>query len=233
MMPKKILLLLCLIWVTNANGNEIVACIDDHPPYQILADIPHGSHITALEKLAKVLEKQLKFIRSPNFARCVAMLSKGHVDVIAGLTPTEERGEFAFFAPFKKADALRVISKNGINIKNYSDFKGKIIGVARGSTYFPRFDNDNNLDKISIQNIRIGITLMKKNRIDLIMVSPATLATFSKEIAEEKFIVSPMELEELRDKETSFGFSKAHQLTMTNQEIKDKVYAAYQQGRFQ
>lgn len=208
------------------------ACIDDHPPYQILGDTPSGTHILALHKLAALLERNLTFIQSPNFARCVALLEKGEVDVIAALHPLPERKEFAFFAAFKPADALRVISKEGIQITSYDDFKDKIIGVSRGVRYFTRFDNDQSLKKIEIQNARIGFSLLEKKRIDLIMVSPAMLSTFSSEIDAANLKISPIALEELRSKETSFGFSKKNKLGIKEAKIKQKVNSAYQAGYF-
>lgn len=233
-MKKAALFLLALLWAsfTQAQNKALVACIDDHPPYQYLGDTPHGTHITALEVLADVLDKKLAFIQSPNFARCVAMLKNGDVDVIAGLNKTEERAKFAFYAPFKAADALRVISKESITINTYEDFKGKIIGVARGSLYFPRFDKDTTLDKISVQNNRIGFSMLLKNRIDLIMLSPVALEAHYEEINNTKLKVSPIELEEVRNNVTLFGFSKLHKLEMSSTELVNKVTSAYENGTF-
>ena len=225
-------LLLTLLWLPAVQSSELVACIDDHPPYQVIADKPYGTHITALEVLADVLQKKLTFIKSPNFARCIAFLKKGQVDVIAGLNPSVERNKFSFYAPFKAADELWVVSKEGITINNYSDFHGKIIGVSRGASYFPRFDNDNKLHKIAIQSDRIGFSLLLKNRIDLFMLSPAMLKTLSKELNAQNLMVSPIKLSEVRNKKTQFGFSKSHKLGLSNQAIIDKVHAAYKQGRF-
>jgi len=232
MIHKTIFLLLTFLCLPNAHTQELIACIDDHPPYQVIAEKPYGIHISALEVLAKELDKKITYIQSPNFARCVVMLKQGHVDVIAGLTPSTERDKFAFYAPFKAADALRVLSKDGIIINGYDDFYGKIIGIGRGATYFPRFDKDKKLKKVTIQNMRIGFSMLLKERIDLIMLSPATIATLLKEISEAKLIVSPIKLEEMRNKVTSFGFSKSHKLGFTNEKIIEKVQAAYKQGRF-
>jgi len=233
-MNKATLLMLSLLGtsLSQAQSKEIIACIDDHPPYQYLATLPHGTHISALEVLANVIDKELKFVQSPNFARCIAMLKKGDVDVIAGLNPTEERNQFAFYTPFKSADEVRVISKESIIINTYSDFKGKIIGVPRGATYFPRFDDDDTLDKISVQNDRIGFTLLLKGRIDLIMLSPLLLKNYSEEINNAKLKVSPISIEELRNNETFFGFSKFHKLNINNKDLIDKVTIAYQKGMF-
>ncbi|TMN93488.1 hypothetical protein CWB72_02325 [Pseudoalteromonas phenolica] len=234
-MYKKFVLFLliyaCLLPL-KATAQVLTACIDDHPPYQVLGETPSGTHIDALRTLAKVLNKEIKFIQSPNFPRCVAFLESGEADVIAGLNPTEERQKFAFFAPFKKADALRVISKNGIMINTYNDFKNKLIGVSRGALYFPKFDKDVDLDKIEIQNVRIGFSLLLKDRIDLIMVSPAMLKTFSAEIEQANLIVSPIALEEMRNKETFFGISKMHKLKLKQTDILSKINQAYISKRF-
>jgi len=232
MVHKTIFSLLTFLWFTNAQCQEIIACIDDHPPYQVIAKKPYGTHIIALEVLADVLNKKLKFIKSPNFARCVVLLKQGQADVIAGLNPSTARDKFSFYAPFKAADDLRVLSKEGITIKSYDDFHGKIIGVSRGASYFPRFDNDKELKKIAIQSDRIGFSLLLKDRIDLIMVSPVMLKTLSKELNTGNLKVSPIKLSEMRNKETKFGFSKKHKLGLNNQEIINKVQTAYKQGRF-
>jgi polar amino acid transport system substrate-binding protein len=232
MVHKTIFLLLTFFCLPNAQSKELVACIDDHPPYQIVAEKPYGTHISALEVLADVLKMQLKFIKSPNFARCVALLKQGQVDVIAGLNPSKERDIFSFYTPFKAADDLRVLSKENITIKTYDDFHDKIIGISRGTSYFPRFDNDNELKKIAIQSDRIGFSLLLKDRIDLIMVSPSMLKTLSKELNAGNLKVSPIKLSEMRNKETNFGFSKVHKLGLTNQEIINKVKTAYKQGLF-
>jgi len=232
---KNMLLLLALFFSFSAcaKNKDLLACIDDHPPYQILGDTPRGIHISALHKLASLLERDLKFLQSPNFARCLVFLERGEVDVIAALNPLAERKEFAFFAPFKPADALRVISKDGLQISSYYDFKDKIIGVSRGVRYFNRFDNDDDLQKIEIQNVRIGFSLLQKQRIDLMMVSPAMITSFSDEINAANLKVSPIALEEMRNKQTFFGFSKKNKLGIDEAEIQKKISEAYKTGYFE
>ena len=115
-------------------------------------------------------------------------------------------------------------------INTYDDFKNKLIGVSRGALYFPKFDNDVDLDKIEIQNVRIGFSLLLKSRIDLIMVSQAMLETFSAEIEQANLIVSPIALEEMRNKETFFGISK--KIKMKHTEVIKTVEQAYDRGAF-
>lgn len=232
MLLRTLLLLLTMVWLPYAQSNEIVACIDDHPPYQVLAEKPYGLHISALEVLSDVLNKELIFITSPNFARCIALLKTGDVDVVTGVYPSAERDKFIFYAPFKSADALRVVSRDGITINQYSDFQDKIIGVARGTAYFPRFDKDTSLNKIPIQNVRVGFTLLEKGRIDLLMAGPATIKNLATEIDEADLNVSTMELEDMTNQETPFGFSKNHKLSLSTQEILERVRTAYESGKF-
>ncbi|WP_286265841.1 substrate-binding periplasmic protein [Thalassotalea atypica] len=221
-----------LIASTYANEKGIVACIDDHPPYQYLGEVPHGTHISALKVLAQQLNMRLTYIQSPNFARCVALLKSGGVDVIAGLNITEKREKFAFYAPFKLADKLSVITKKDITINTYSDFKGKLIGVPRGATYFAKFDNDTTLNKIAIQNERAGISLLLKERIDLIMSNPDLLDLNLTDIAKANLKVSSISLDDVRAKETYFGFSKKHKLNLSQDEIINTVKSAFKRGDF-
>jgi polar amino acid transport system substrate-binding protein len=64
------------------------------------------------------------------------------------------------------------------------------------------------------------------------MVSPATLETFSAEIRQANLIVSPITLEDMRQKETFFGFSKKHNLGISQAVITKKIKQAYQDGLF-
>lgn len=215
-----------------AKEQKLVACIDDHPPYQYLGETPYGSHISALHKLAQILNKKLTFIQSPNFARCVALLESGYVDVVAGLNVTKARQKFAFYAPFKSADSLAVITKGAIKIKEYDDFKGKIIGVPRGATYFPKFDNDKSLNKVSIQSSRVGLSLLAKERIDLLITNSEMLNLHTKDIEKSDLIISSIILDEYRTKETNFGFSRKHSLNLTEEEIILAVKTAFERGDF-
>ncbi|MFD2166149.1 substrate-binding periplasmic protein [Thalassotalea euphylliae] len=221
-----------LVASAQAKQEDIVACIDDHPPYQYLAEVPYGTHIAALQTLAKILDRNLVYVRSPNFARCVAMLKSGEVDVVAGLNITEERKAFAFWAPFKMADELNVITKKDITIEKYDDFRGKIIGIPRGSTYFYKFDNDDTLNKVSIQSERVGFSLILKERIDLIMASQQVLDSHITDIKKAELKISPISLYELRAKETYFGFSKKHRLSLSDEEIAFKTLDAFKRGVF-
>ncbi|NMP31157.1 transporter substrate-binding domain-containing protein [Thalassotalea sp. M1531] len=215
---------------TYSKSTDLVACIDDHPPYQILADKPYGTHISALETLASALNKQLVFVKSPNFARCVALLKTGEVDVIAGLNRSKEREKFAFYAPFKVADERIVISTKDVFIEEYGDFQGKIIGVPRGTTYFNKFDNDKSLNKVSIHTIRTGLELLLKNRIDMIITSPYVIDSLLTDIKKAKLKITKLNLQNSDTDKTHFGFSKKNKLNLSQEEIVSIATNAFEQS---
>lgn len=218
---------------TSHAGNEkIIACIDDYPPYQVFGEVPYGSHITALNQLAKILKKQLHFIEAPNFSRCVIMLKLGQVDVVVGLNQNKERDEFAFYAPYKLEDDHVFISSKKNAIYHYSDLQGKIIGVPRGTTYFEKFDNDTSLEKISIQSVNIGIQLLLKDRIDVIITSIFVADLLLDELARERLQTTTIKRSHYKRFISFFGFSKKNRLNLTEEKIIALTTAAFEQGVF-
>jgi len=216
----------------QANDDEIIACIDHYPPYQVLGKVPHGIHITGLKQLAAVLSKQLVFIEAPNFARCIKMLELGQVDVIAGLNINKERKKIAFYAPFKRDDDHVFISSQNDVVKVYADLTGKIIGVPRGTTYFKKFESDKSLTKISIQNVDVGIELLLKKRIDVIITSKRTADSLLSQIIKENLVSVAIKPQADKPFMSYFGFSKRNRLNLSKEEIITLTTAAFKQGVF-
>lgn len=208
------------------------ACIDEHPPYQYLTDPPTGIHVEALKILAEKLGKQLIMLESPNFARCVALLKSGQVDVIAGLNKSRERQEFAFYAPYKYEEELVLISKQTNVHQHVASLSGKIIGVPRGTTYFEKFDNNKNLTKIAIPSVKAGIELVIKDRIDIIITSKLVAASLIEQTDAAKLHVSVIPREDKENNLSYFGFSKLNKLNLSQQQIVSITTDAFNQGLF-
>ena len=215
-----------------AKSDSMFACIDDYPPYQYLGVPPYGIHITALTKLAKTFNKKIKFIESPNFARCARMLKYGEVDVIAGFNKSKKREEFAFYAPYRVEEDHVIISNKTIDINDYQSLKGKIIGVPRGTTYFRKFNDDTSLNKIPIQSITIGIELILRNRIDVIITSRMIADLLIGDLTNAQLKATVIEHTDNKDKVSYFGFSKLNKLDVFQNEIIDRTTKAFEQGRF-
>ncbi len=227
-----VVMLISVCFFAEAKQKKLVACVDEHPPYQYIAEVPYGKHITALKVLADVLGKELTFVKSPNIARCLSFLNTGDVDVIAGLNITKKRKEFTFYAPFKLADELTVISRKDITINGYNDLKGKIIGVSRGASYFAKFDYDDTLNKVAIQNDIIGLSMILKKRIDLILANPSVLNEINKNSDYKALKASKIALGEDFSKVTYFGFSIKNNLGLSQEKITSLVKEAFDKGRF-
>jgi polar amino acid transport system substrate-binding protein len=218
--------------ISLAGNEKIITCIDDYPPYQVLGKTPHGSHITALTRLAKVLKKQIYFLEGPNFARCVKMLELGQVDVIVGLNKNKKRDEFAFYAPYKLEDEHVFISSKNNVIYNYADLKGKIIGVPRGTTYFEKFDKDTSLEKISIVSVDVGIQLLLKKRIEVIITSTLVADLLLTNVAKEHLQTTTIKRRNYKRSMSFFGFSKKNKLNLTKEKIIALTTVAFEQGVF-
>jgi polar amino acid transport system substrate-binding protein len=224
-------LLFCLS-SSQLMAKEIIACIDDYPPYQILGNPPEGLYIDSLKTLSALLNRRLVFFISPNFARCAKMLEIGRVDVIVGFNKSDERDQFAFYAPFKKQGDHVVIMPNNVNYNEYNDFDRKIIGIPRGTTYFEKFDNDQTLNKISIQNVEIGIQLLLKKRIDMILTSKKVATSLIDEISLAHLKTAPLVFKE-GENISFFGFSKKNRLELTENDIISITTKAYLLGDFE
>jgi len=231
---KKAVFFLILLYVPFcvAKNDYMIACIDNYPPYQYIGPPPHGIHIDALKKLAQSLNKKVHFIESPNIARCEKMLKNGQVDVIAGFIITKKRQKFAFYAPYKQLDEHVILSYKSSNIIDYQSLKGKMIGVPRGTHYFKKFDEDNALKKVYIQNISTGIQMLLRKRIDAIIVTSTIDIKSIVGESQENLTMTVLKPEYERDKNSYFGFSKLNKLGLSQSEIIDRTTQAFKQGKF-
>jgi len=215
-----------------AKHDYMIACIDNYPPYQYVGPPPHGVHINALKKLAQTLKKKVRYIESPNIARCEKMIENGEVDVIAGFIVNKERQAFAFYAPYKKLDEHVILSYKSNSISDYQSLKGKIIGVPRGTRYFKKFDEDRALNKVQVQNISTGIQMLLRKRIDAIIVSRTIDIEYMTKKSKENLKMTVLEPEYESDKISYFGFSKLNKLGLSQNEIINRTTQAFKQGKF-
>ncbi|MEW6983921.1 substrate-binding periplasmic protein [Colwelliaceae bacterium 6471] len=231
---KKLSVLWCCCFAPFcfSKSGYMVACIDDYPPYQYLDSPPHGIHVTALSNLAKVFNKKIQFIESPNFARCVQLLKTGEIDVIAGLNKNSDREKFAFYAPYRIEEDHVVISKKTSDISDYQSIKDKIIGVPRGTTYFKKFNDDTALNKVPIQSIRIGIELIIRNRIDVIITSKSVANLLIDDITSANLKATLIKQNNNKEEVSYFGFSKLNKLNLLPPEIINRTTQAFKQGKF-
>jgi len=231
-MPLKLsLLVLILITSFPVLAKKMTACIDHYPPLQFAAKKPYGESISALKTLANLLEYKIKFVKGPNFARCLKLLELGKVDVLAGLVNSEKRRKIALLLPYKKdTQYVFVIRKQSLDIQEYDDFIDLNIGVTKNTLYFKPFDSDKNLKKIEIKDIKTGLKLLLKKRVDLLITSQEIFNSSVKElgIAEKVKLAS---YTQKVNRSLNFGFSKRSTIHISKSKIA-KINQATEQGLF-
>ncbi|WP_281561616.1 ABC transporter substrate-binding protein [Thalassomonas sp. RHCl1] len=129
-----------------------------------------GKNIEVVKLLAKTLKKKIIYIPCPT-ARCLSLMRKGQADMMISVRKTPERERYlSFISPpfFTQHFPLRffINSTNDLDIDNYQDLTPLTIGVIRGSTYFDKFDHDNQLIKVELTSREQLVHMLLKNRID-------------------------------------------------------------------
>ena len=210
-------------------------CVDHYPPFQILQpeQPPIGEHVAALELFASLLQRQLTFIASPNFARCLHMLEQGSVDVLAGIYAKPERAAFSYFLPYRNDGRFVFISQQTLaNVNDYEDLSALSIGVSRETEYFDRFDGDAKLNKVQTNDVISATNMLLKGRFDLLIVSEVVLPSLRARFSDfdDKLKVHPYSHAEQRL--VYFGVSKRHQMAIPLSEMQAIIGQAYEEGRF-
>lgn len=217
---------------TISPSKKLTTCMDHYPPYQYTTGIPTGIHVDSMKKLAELFNRELIILKSPNFARCLAMLKAGKVDVIAGTIKSSQREKYAFFAPYRKIDKLILVSKKQDLIMPFTGFSNKIIGIPRGTNYYAKFDNDNTLIKIEIPSVEAGIKLVEKGRIDGLLTSNLVLEVLINESQTSTLQFTEIQREDRNKMHSYFAFSKKNTLGIPQSEIVAIVTAAFQHDVF-
>ena len=191
---------LCLpVWAQQ--GTETVAPLtvtvgaNHAPPYRILdGGEPAGLYIDIFEEIAERLGWEVIYREAP-FRRVLRMVQQGQVDVMLGPLATDEREEMmAFVAPaFPPERRLFFYMDEQHRIDRYADLYGRAIGVLEGATYFPRFDNDQELLKEHAPRYENLMLMMQKGRVDVViapeLVGRYTVRTLGLDVRISPFFV--------------------------------------------
>jgi len=211
----------CLILFISLpiSAKKMTACIDHYPPLQFVAKEPYGESISALKTLATLLDYKIKFMKGPNFARCLKLLELGKVDVLAGLVNNENRRKIALLVPYKKdTEYIFVVRKASPDIRKYKDLKDVNVGVTKDTFYFKPFDTDKNIKKVVIKDIKTGLQLLIKKRVDVVITAEEVFNSTIKElgIADKVKLTS---YSHKLERSLNFGFSKRSKLRITTSKI--------------
>ena len=152
------------------------------PPYRILqGGEKTGLYVEIFEEIAERLGWEVHYREAP-FRRVLRMVQQGEVDVMLGPLETEERAELMeFVAPaFPPERRLFFYLNKEHRIERYADLYGRAIGVLEGASYFPRFDDDEDLLKEPAPRYENLMLMLQKGRVDVV-IAPELVGLYTVE----------------------------------------------------
>lgn len=130
----------CALFFATAmvsNACELRVHVNEFPPYSYQVEQQwQGSRVVLSKRLAEKLGCQVKFLEM-TWARALAMLQSGDVDLMFNLTPTAEREQFAWFTPPHHHERLVFATTapdwtDVTSLSQLSHFPG-VIAITQGS----------------------------------------------------------------------------------------------------
>ncbi|MTI97310.1 MAG: transporter substrate-binding domain-containing protein [Marinobacter adhaerens] len=152
------------------------------PPYRILEGGERtGLYVEIFEEIAERLGWEVHYREAP-FRRVLRMVQQGEVDVMLGPLETDERSELMeFVAPaFPPERRLFFYLNKEYRIDRYADLYGRAIGVLEGASYFPRFDDDEDLLKEPAPRYENLMLMLQKGRVDVV-IAPELVGLYTVE----------------------------------------------------
>jgi len=147
------------------------------PPWRHVTDGKiDGVDGLLIAALASKLNAKVEFEVLP-FKRALKEIEMGRLDMMSGLLYRLSREEFLHYIKpeYKKRSnkAFYVLKGKGHTIKEYEDLAPMRIGLRMGVKYFPRFDEDKQLQKYAVRENHLNIDKLQKSRIDTFIISRA------------------------------------------------------------
>lgn len=154
-------------------------------------DLSHGGVFSEIVTMAYARKGYTVRYRDMPWARVLKNLEDGLLDAAACAYYTEERNQtYLFSAPVMQGGRLVFYKRKEMDLviwKTLDDLRGYRIGVNRGSSYTPEFNQAEFLDKKVVAHGKFNFKKLLLNRIDLYPVDPAWANYFiQKNLAEQQ-----------------------------------------------
>lgn len=164
-------LFLCFALFSNVHAQTVRVAVYNEPPFAEYKDGQFtGENIELARLFADSINADVVFLACP-FVRCMSLVKKGEADMIFGVKRTAAREkDYAFLdQPYTIQHfplQFYTLKSRQIKIDQYEDLSGLVVGTVRGSVYYPDFDRDNQLTKVSVTSSQQLLELLMKQRID-------------------------------------------------------------------
>jgi polar amino acid transport system substrate-binding protein len=109
------------------------------------------------------------------FPRTLENIKTGVTDIVPGIFMNEERkSNIEFLGPIGTERApVRFLMRTGQEhlLKSYEDLKKLSVGVKRGTLYFPQFDKDHTIRRVTAQDDHNMVKMLVAGRFDVMIVN--------------------------------------------------------------
>jgi polar amino acid transport system substrate-binding protein len=152
------------------SAQTVVVAFSEFPPYKMIVDGKRtGIDVDILQEIGKQMDFTLDF-KNGTLEECLGMMKEGEADLMTSLLRRAEREPYILYVqPRYRARSDKVFyvfKEHPKSIRSYDDLKTLKIGVKGGTNYAQPFDNDNELNKLPAQSIKINISKLVADQID-------------------------------------------------------------------
>ena len=165
-----------------AGDNAVAVCtvvVNHAPPYRIIAkgvgsDRFSGIYIDIIKEAARRMGIRLHFLESP-FARALKEMESGIADLMLGPNRKAARELYMIYldAPLPRERKAFYITAGSPDITAYNELATRRIAVLRGSVYTDRFDDDDALQKVIVNNYTSALKMTAMKRVDAAIMPEA------------------------------------------------------------
>lgn len=176
------LIVVCLsLLCSTLSAETLVKVVGNHaPPYRIVDGAAFsGIYYDVMKEVAKRLELQVQFVDVP-FKRALSLMESGEADIMLGPNRKPERERYMVYteATLPRENKAFYVNLRARPIERYEDLYKRNVIVHLGKVYFDRFDDDEKLKKLTVQEYiegikRISIPLADQPRsADFVLIMP-------------------------------------------------------------
>lgn len=172
---KLIFLFTALLFISNsvqAVDNKLSVSVPSFAPFNSFLGHPqcNGVSVMALQEITKDLNVALTLKAYP-YARILHSLKSAKLDLALIFKNTTISNEVDYIGPVSFSNII-ILSQSDKAINNYDDLHNlKNIAVIRNAQFEEKFDQDKSLNKVSVDNYRQAVSMLKYKRIDAVIGS--------------------------------------------------------------
>lgn len=163
----------------HAQGNILRVAFNELPPWKVLDDYgaPDGIDVRLLELVAERMGLEIQYAQYP-FKRGLHLLEVGEIDMMTGVLRRPEREEYLHFVepPYKAFSNKAFYVRRGEEgrITRHEDLHSLRVGTRFGANYYPRFDNDPDIEKENVGTLALSVKMLLAGRIDAFVLTESS-----------------------------------------------------------